>query len=434
LIVRALSLGLGAALLVGRAACDDASVARELQELRKKAIAAYQSKDWPAFLNATRQAFQLQPSRPGNAYNLACAEALSGDFEAAARLLGGLLDQGIDYGLTDSPDFAEARKNPSFQPLLSRVAELSKPLGGSTVAFRLLEKDLLTEGIAHDAKTGAFFVGSVHRRKIVRFSAEGQASDFVRSGQDGIEGVFALAVDSPRRLLWASTAAVPQMQGYEPRLEGSTALVAIDLASGRIVSRVALEADGKPHVLNDLTVDSHGDVYSTDSVGGGVFVARRGGTRLETFIPPGVFRSPQGLAFSADGRSLYIADWTVGLFVVDRASRIARPLAPPQDAHLLGIDGLARSGRDLVVTQNFLKPHQVALLTLDDSGSRVLRTIVLDRADAEFEEPTLGVVVGDSFYVVAKSQWGRFDEKTGAPAADLLVEPTILKIGLPPRG
>ncbi len=62
-------------------------------------------------------------------------------------------------GCAAAPGFAEVR----------RALEVNRrPVVKSTVAFTLPERDLLTEGIAYDPRTRAFFVGSVHRRKIVR--------------------------------------------------------------------------------------------------------------------------------------------------------------------------------------------------------------------------------------------------------------------------
>lgn len=404
----------------------------ELRNLRAKAVEAHRAKDWPALLEATRRLRELDPARPGNIYNLACAEALNGHPVAAARLLNDLLDRGVDYGIEQDADLAAARESEAFAPVLKRAAENRKPVGGSEIAFRLLEKDLLTEGIAYDPVTRAFFVGSVHRRKIVRRVAGGSTSDFVREGQDGLEAVLGLAVDGKARVLWACSAAMPQMRGYQAALEGSTALYAYDLKTGRLLRKLALPKDGKGHVLNDLTLAENGDVYATDSVGAGIYVARTGGDKLDEFVGPGVFRSPQGLAFSDDGERLYVADWIDGLFAVNVKTKKREEVAPLPGLALLGVDGLVRYRGDLVVVQNMLRPHRVVRLRLDASGARVAHASVLDQADPEFLEPTLAAVVGDDLYLVGKSQWGRFDEKTGAVDEAGLVPPAILRIPLRP--
>ena len=408
------------------------AASEETQRLRVRAADAHRAKDWPALLEATRRLRDLDPLRPGNIYNLACAEALSGHAGASARLLEELLDRGIDYGILKDPDLASTRAHAAFLPVLRRVAELAKPVGGSAVAFRLREKDLLTEGIAYDPASGAFFVSSVHRRKIVRRASDGRVSDFTAEGQDGLEGVLALAVDARRRRLWACSAAMPQMRGYEAALEGSTGLFAFDLKTSRLLRKITLARDGKPHVLGDLAVAENGDVFATDSLGGGIYVARANGEKLEEVFPPGIFRSPQGIVPAGKGSRLYVGDWGYGLFAVDLAGRTRREVVPPAGFSLIGVDGVARSGEELVVTLNLLQPARVARLVLDPSGERVTRAVILDRADPEFAEPTLCAVVGDAVYVVGRSQWGRFDEKSGAADGAGLIEPVILKIPLRP--
>ena len=175
----------------------------------------------------------------------------------------------------------------------------------------------------------------------------------------------------------------------------------------------------------------NGDVYTTDSVGGGIYVARQGASRLEEFLRPGIFRSPQGLVFADGDDKLYVADWSVGLYLVDPKTKKREEVAPAPGFALIGIDGLVRYGRDLVVTQNMLRPHRVLRLTLHASKPpRVAVATVLDQADPEFAEPTLAVIVEDEIFVVARSQWALYDEKTGTVNEEKLVAPAILKIPL----
>jgi hypothetical protein len=42
----------------------------------------------------------------------------------------------------------------------------------------------------------------------------------------------------------------------------------------------------------------------------------------------------------------------------------------------------------------------------------------------------LGVLVGDDFYFIGKSQWGLFDEKTGAFDPSRLQNPAVLKVSV----
>ncbi len=395
-------------------------------EFQKKAAEAHKQQDWPAFLENTRQASQLRPGNPYLFYNLAAAQARNGHAQAAARIVEELLDRKLDLGSSKDEDFAAVRDAEAFAGVRHKLSELRRPVGGSAVAFRLPVKDLLTEGIAYDPQSRAFFVGSVHRRKILRRAADGTISDFVGEGQDGLQSVLALRVDPRRRVLYAGSAALPQMAGFEKSMEGSSAVLAFDLATGRLSRRYALPADGRPHAANDFAIAENGDVYVTDSLGSGIYRIRAGAAAIEELVAPGVFRSPQGLGFGPRGR-LYVADWGYGLFWVDGEGR-RHEMAGPADVPLLGIDGLVIRGREIVVTQNGIDPHRVARLELDASGDRVARGRILDMNDPEFAEPTLGVLVGDDFYFIGKSQWSLFDEKTGAFDPAKLQEPTVLKI------
>jgi hypothetical protein len=397
-------------------------------EYQKKAIEAYRRKDWPAFRENALRAEELRPGIPRLVYNAAAAEARNGNAREAARRIADLLRRRLDFGFEEDDDFAEARDGEAFAEVRRLAAELKRPVGGSAVAFVLPQKDLLTEGIAYDAARDAFFVSSVHRRKIVRRAADGAVSDFVPEGKDGLDAVLALAVDAPRNRLLAGTAVLPQMAGFEKSRDGRSALVAFDLATGKRAGRWELPADGKPHAANDLAVAENGDVLVTDSLGSGIYRLKAGAAAFDTLVAPGVFRSPQGIAFGPGGR-LYVADWVYGLYWLD-ADGTRHEVASPPDVPLLGIDGLVARGRTLYVTQNGIAPHRVTALELDASGERVATGRVLDMNDPEFAEPTLLVLARGDLYVVGRSQWGAFDEKTGAADEKKLREPAVLRIAI----
>ena len=81
--------------------------------------------------------------------------------------------------------------------------------------------------------------------------------------------------------------------------------------------------------------------------------------------------------------------------------------------------------------QNGVNPHRVVRLRLDAGYGRIEGVSVLERKNPSFDEPTLGVVVGDELYYVANSQYGSFDEK-GQPLADRLVDTVVLRLRVGP--
>jgi hypothetical protein len=55
-----------------------------------------------------------------------------------------------------------------------------------------------------------------------------------------------------------------------------------------------------------------------------------------------MFQAAQGLALSGDGKTLYVADYTDGLWALDLASKARRHLDGPPNVWLGGMDGLSR--------------------------------------------------------------------------------------------
>ena len=99
---------------------------------------------------------------------------------------------------------------------------------------------------------------------------------------------------------------------------------------------------------------------------------------------------------------------------------------PAMDTVLaLGVDALAWTGTGLIGVQNGVTPHRVVRLTLDAAGEQVVRSEVLERAHPAYDEPTLGVVVGDDFYYIADGQWERFGED-GTVADTSALRPTVV--------
>lgn len=427
------SLGLALILLLAMPASSAQAASEEAKVLYRQAVDAYRSKDYAGFLASARKMLVLETSNPKYLYNVACAESLTGDNPGSAGHLLAILDQGLDLGIEEDADLAGVRASKEFEPVRKKLDLLRRPIGSAEIAFTLPEKDQIPEGIAYDPVGRTWFVSSVHKRKIVARAADGTASDFTKEGQDGLWSVLALAVDAGRRRLWACSAALPEMDAWDKALQGRSGVFEYDLATGRLLRKYLLPVDAHPRALGDLTISSAGDVYLTDGAGSGLYRILRSKDAIEEFIAPGVFTSPQGLAFTPGERSLYVADYGGGLWAVDAATGTRRNVAAPDNVPLLGIDGLAAYGNSLIVTQNGIRPHRVTRLTLDPAGERVVKGEILEMNDPRFSEPTLGMVVGDAYYFVANSQWGMFDKDGVLAPVERLKAPIILKVPLPGR-
>jgi hypothetical protein len=298
------------------------------------AVSAADDEQAPAEVDRLRGYLAVAKDHGGLMYRLAQALAKAGQGEEAVRWLKTGLDQGLDLDLGD-PAFRDLRERADFQEQRVR-ADAIRPVSTSRLAFRISQPDLIPEGIAWDARTGAYFVGSLYRKKIVRVDAEGRATDFVAAGQDGLEDVLGLKVDPEKRRLWICTAASPRAG---PRA-GSSGLLVYDIDSGKPVAAHWLRDPGTKHLLNDLVFTGSGEVFVTDSDAETVYRLASGGTDLTVFVGPGKFRYPNGIALDADEKRLYVADFEHGLSVVDIATQASRPVTHPPGVSTHGIDGL----------------------------------------------------------------------------------------------
>ena len=389
------------------------------------AIKAYQAKDFATFLAYEKRALALEPSNPRLMYNVACGEALRGNAVAAIRLLDQTVAMKLDLGAASDRDFETIRETPEWSDFEMRSAQLLKPLVSSKVAFTLPDPTLMAVGIAVDPQTGDSYIASIRQRKIVRRTQAGVVSDLIHEGQDGFLAGASLAVDPTRRILYASTAAAPFMRGYRKADEGQSGVFAFDLESGKLLHKALLQASGKRHFLNALAIDRNGTVYVSDSGTAGIYRLSRGADTLETFVGPDVFHSTQGLAFSADEKTLYVADFSDGLWALDMSTKKRRRVEAPADVWLFGMDGLTPVAEGFLSVQIGVQPNRVLRLRLAPEGDRIASVEVLEMNHPDYASPVQGVVSGKNFVYVANSQLELGNGETGAYAEDR-ARPTIV--------
>ena len=391
------------------------------QQLYDDAVAAYRRKDFAAYLTGMEALVQVRSYQPAIVFNYAGALALNGRPIAAIEQLKRLARQSVVMDLGDA-DFNRIRNRADFRAVAQVMGALRvQKIESSRVAFRVPLKGAIPEAIAFDAKTKAFFVSSVRKRKIVRVDAKGAARDFVTKEIWAANG---LAADAKRRILWVSSGAYARVEGFTEKNAGENTLFAFDLDSGKLLRRYDTPAT-EPHAFDAVSIDAEGNVYVSDGRGA-IYRLRHGAKALDLFVKPGTIRSPQGSAVAADG-TLYVSDYSGVLFAVDRRTGAATALTVPDDVATYGIDGLAAAGSALYVIDNGLTPSRVARLQLDPSGRKVLSARILDMNRAEMDEPTNGVIAEGAFYWIAASQGHLFDGKK-APAESEFKEAVIMRV------
>lgn len=354
-----------------------------------------------------REASDARPQHPTLLYRLAIALEANGQREEAVRVLDRIATMGFVYPV--EKDFPHAR----YAAVAKRFALNAKPIGTAKREFVIDRLGLIPEGMAYDGKR--FFVSSVRTKTIFAGDREFATAPW---------GVFGMAADPKRGVLWATTTALPQVEGFDAKDKGKSALLRIDLRDGKILE--TLPAPEGEHHFGDVAVAPDGEVYVSDS---NVPVIYRVENGALTELVRGPFRSLQGLAVS--GATLFVADYSNGLFAIDRRTRDLRALRVPPSVSLLGIDGLyAVNANTLVATQNGTNPFRILRITLAPGGLAVSSVQTLLANSPLMGDPTLGVVANGRFYFNGNAQWELFgdDGKISDPLK--LSEAVVLSVPL----
>lgn len=413
------------------AAFANAQTAEQMQnavKAERQALEDYKAKNYAKFLENIKLANDFRPNHPRLLYTLADAFAVNGKSDEALTVLEQIAAMDLFFAVEKDNDFKSLFDLPGFKKIQAEFAENQKAVNRSEKAFTISQKDLIAESVAYDAATKRFFVGSIHKRKIVSVDANGKVTDFSLAS-DGLWSVSGMRVDEKRRILWAATTAFPQMENFQKADDGKSGVFKFDLRTGKLLKKYILSNENSKHALGDLIIAKNGDVYASDSVSPNVYRITNGKDELEVFLTSDNFSSLQGLAFSPDEKILFAADYSRGVFRIEMKDKRIAQIKPDANTNLIGIDGLYFHRGNLIAIQNGFRPHRVARFVLNKDSSQITKSETLEANHADFNEPTLGAFVGDDFYFIANSQWNFVDEN-GKLAADKLKETVILRLKL----
>ncbi|HEX7419570.1 MAG TPA: hypothetical protein VF505_06765 [Thermoanaerobaculia bacterium] len=379
------------------------------RKLSREALDAYKAKNYALFLEKSRAASDLRANHPTLLYNLASALALNGRGGEALDVLERVAAMGMIYEPAKDDDFASIRETPRFKHVVETFEQNARPTENATRRFSIVERGIISEGLAFDPKTKRFFVSSVRNGAIYVRDANGRVKTLV---SDQPRGIFGMAVDASRRRLWASTSALPQSKTFREADRDHAAVLEIDLDSGKVIRTIAAPDNAK-HLFGDVAVARDGTVYVSDSDSPTIYVIRR--SSMEPLIA-GPFASLQGLALSSDEQVLYAADYSKGVFAIDLKTRDSRLLPGPANVTLLGVDGLYRSGNGtLIGTQNGTNPQRVIRIRLAKGGLAIAGVDSLASNERDFDDITLGAVAGSEFCFNATGQWALFGDDGKPP-------------------
>src|SRR3989441_1839219 len=140
---------------------------------------------------------------------------------------------------------------------------------------------------------GALFVGRLGEGGIVRVKPRSAESTvFVRPSASGSRSILGIFADEASSTLWACSNDLSALGGPASGSDTGSALKGFDLKTG--VGKRSVTLPGSHAFCNDITVDSKGSVYVTDSANPTILKLSPGATAFEVFARDSAFAPPQG--------------------------------------------------------------------------------------------------------------------------------------------
>lgn len=408
-------------------AIASAQVASEWRELNTKARTALDAKDYAATWRALDKLIPAMNGYSRLLPRLAMTAALDGQPAACLRALDLYSRMGLYTAEVPEEKGWSAEDRARYSTIRARLDQNEKPIGAAMTAFTLTDKELVPEDIVYDTKTKTFFLSSTRLRKVVAIRPDGSASDFIKTGQDGLWAAMGLAVDEKRRALWVSSGATPETTGYPAADAGRTAVFEFDLDKRTLRHRYDLPAIKTPQLLGDIAVTPAGDIIAGDAYGM-LYRIRPGAPTPEPLGDRSSFVSVQEPAPLPDGEHALVIDYLLGIGKIDLKTKALTWLKHPDDVALNGIDGIALRGTRAIAVQNGTNPVRIIAVDFDEAFTEIKGVTVLEQKTPHLTEPTHGVIVGDEYFFIANSEGDKVEEGGAIKKGETLEAPVIQKL------
>jgi hypothetical protein len=378
-----------------------------------QAALAYNDRDFGDWARATEKLHALRPYNQDFMTHLVKAYAQTGQTAKAFNMMLMMQQQGLSQDWDSVAEVAPLREHRLYNHLRDLMREAGQPFGRAET-FATLDADVvMPEALAHDSETGRFFIGTIHDGRIL--VSENGEEWTVFADPEGIEplkAVFDMAVDAERGYLWVATGSVPQFEGHQRDQRAPAGLLKLDLASGELLAFHSLPQDGNARLPGTMTLAPDGTVFAADFNAPLLYRLPAGEEEIQPFFAHHNFSSLRGLAVSADGERLYVADYEVGILIISLGeTQQAWKLHVPENLNEGGIDGLYWWDNHLVAIQNGISPARVLRLELGPDGLGVVAVAPVVAAHEDFDVPTFGTMVDEHLYFFAVSHWQHVDTR-----------------------
>ena len=400
------------------------------RELFQQLSEAAKQKNWQAARDVLTQIGRELPApTPRYMLSVATIEARLGHKDEALKWIEKYVATGISFDPSKDEDLKSLMATGTGEKVAALMKEHSLPVSNAEFVCELPQADTMPEDITYlnsgEAKSaGSFYVSSIQHHTIYRLSLPKPGSrqctieELPLPAEAKRWPTLAISADPKRKSLWVTASAMPGFSGIPKEEQGKAVLMEIDPISGKVLHHFDPATTG-PAVLGDMGVTDQGTVYVTDSIGGGVY--RLHGdlqtAKLEK-IADGLF-SPQTPVPALDGKRLFVADYTMGIAVIDLPTAGATPnpsaklyyLPHPENVAVVGLDGLYSNGDSLIGIQNGTEPERIMRFLMNPAQTEITGAQVIHQIG--HLDPTHAVEVDGWFYATSNVGWSKVDDNTG---------------------
>lgn len=367
-----------------------------------KATEFRDAKDWQRYGWAMERAMELRPYSFIFQFELARAYALQDEKQKAYDRLIKMQQQGFSFTTAENPDFEKIRGTEVYDYIEKNLKANEATFGEGGVAFTVQDGPELLESIAYSRTMDRFLMGSLKSGQIVAVDRSGKSAVLIEpDDKNKLQSVTALAVSPDGKTLYATSAATGAFPGATLTDAVHAALLQFELPSGKLIKRHALPFDGQPQLPASLSIGPDGSVWIADAARPQIHQLKGG--KVERVLAAPSLTSLRGIALSADGKRLFVADYELGLIGMAVGGKELFQLTAGQH-NLGGIEGLVWHGEHLYAVQNAFPPARLVRVVTAQGGAELKGLQPLEANQPAMSMPTTGVVIGDDYFYIANSQ------------------------------
>jgi tetratricopeptide (TPR) repeat protein len=379
-------------------------------DYRAKAISYYKSSNLDSSIFYFKKALEYRKNNPRLIINLAQLFAMNGNSKTSFNYYEKLLELNIyselPSELKENPRYPEFKKR--FEAIFSQKT-YSKP-------FNSIDKgNDIHESVAIDTAYNRLFLSSLLNHSIYVYEA-GKKKTFFRTNVP----VMSLKISS--EFLYASYSYLSELKVDRPKQYG---IIKLSLESGQILNDYKYINDQKDHVFGDFILTAN-QIYISDSRQNTIYeLNKETGTYSDLGLSERLV-SIQGI-LKFDSETFVLADYTDGLYFFTQGKNTLKKIQSKINVSLIGIDGIYQYRNYLLIIQNGIQPNRLTALKLENGIIVSSKILAIHKND--INDPTLGHLINDTFYLLANSGWPNL-EKDGSIKNKDNEKTHILKIDL----